>query len=265
MKTPDPKPHKAITYSSYLRVDELLELQTPASREHDEMLFIVIHQTYELWFRQLLHELDYVCGLLRKGDTPRVLHTFKRMLTILKTVVAQVDVLETMTPLEFNSFRDRLGASSGFQSHQFRELEFALGYKRAGILKGHFEGEPGRRRLEARYQAPTLWDAFLHYLSLTYEVSSELLQRNVTQSVEASAELQTLLIEVYRHDPATADVCERLVDFDEGLQEWRYRHVKMVERTIGHKLGTGGSAGVGYLETTLKPLFPDLWEIRSRL
>ena len=257
--------HKAMTYSSYLRVEELLELQTPASGEHDEMLFIVIHQSYELWFKQLLHELDYACDLLRRGDTPRVLHTFKRMLTILKTVVAQVDVLETMTPLEFNSFRDRLGASSGFQSHQFRELEFALGYKRAGILKGRVKDGAGRRGLEARYHAPTLWDAFLHYLSLSYEVPSELLNRDITQSVEPSAELQALLIEIYRFDPATADVCERLVDFDEGLQEWRYRHVKMVERTIGRKPGTGGSAGVGYLETTLKPLFPDLWEIRSRL
>ena len=261
-----PNDHKALTYSSYLRVDELLELQTPESEEHDELLFVIIHQVYELWFKQLLHETDFLAERLRQGDTPRALKTFKRMLTILKTVVAQVDVLETMTPLEFNSFRDRLGTSSGFQSHQFRELEFALGYKRKAIFHSYPEGSLGRERLEARYHAPSLWDAFLTYLKGEgYDVPESLLERDLSETLLPSPELQTILVHIYHHEPRVAEVCERMVDFDEGMQEWRYRHVKMVERTIGHKIGTGGSAGVGYLQTTLKPLFPDLWEIRSKL
>lgn len=263
----DQSRHKALTYSTYLRLDELLSLQTPESDEHDEMLFIVIHQVYELWFKQLLHETDALQTRLYEGDVPRALRSFKRMLTILKTVVAQVDVLETMTPLEFNAFRDRLGSSSGFQSWQFRELEFALGYKRPGVLKHHADGPLELlARLRARYQAPSLWDAFLAFLQgRGYPMPHALLARDVTEPTSASPELQEVLIRIYRSDPATAEVCERLVDLDEGLQEWRYRHVKMVERTIGHKVGTGGSAGADYLRTTLKPLFPDLWEIRSRL
>ncbi|MDQ3461143.1 MAG: tryptophan 2,3-dioxygenase family protein [Deinococcota bacterium] len=257
---------KALTYSSYLRLDALLALQTPESAEHDELLFIVIHQVYELWFKQLLHEIDFLQRLLHGGDTPRVLRTFKRTLTILKTIVAQIDVLETMTPLEFNAFRDRLGASSGFQSQGFRELEFALGHKRAGVFGNYPKGSSERERLEARYHAPTLWDAFLGYLHVRgYAVPPALLGREVSAKIAPSPELQDVLIHIYRGDPATAEVCERLVDLDEGLQEWRYRHVKMVERTIGHKPGTGGSAGADYLRKTVKPLFLDLWEIRSRL
>ena len=260
------KPSRALTYSSYLHVEALLGLQAPESREHDEMLFIVIHQVYELWFHQMLHEMDHLCRLLENGDTPRALQTMKRLLTILKTVVAQVDVLETMTPLEFGSFRDRLGTASGFQSFQFRELEFALGHKRETVMAYHPEGSEGRARLERRYRAPTLWDAFLAYLARRgYPVSEALLERDVTKALEPSPELQATLIGVYRADPETAAVCERLLDLDEGLQEWRYRHVKMVERTIGAKVGTGGSSGAGYLATTLKPAFPDLWEIRSKL
>ena len=256
----------ATTYSSYLHLDELLSLQKPESPgpEHDEMLFIVIHQTYELWFKQLLHELDFLAVRLRAADTPRALGTLRRMLTILKTVVAQVDVLETMTPLEFNSFRDALDTASGFQSAQFRALEFALGYKRRGMLE-HYEG-PLREALEARFEAPTLWDAFLHLLSLNgYEVPLTLLERDVREAVTPSEEVQVILIDIYRHNPDLSRVCERMVDFDEGMQEWRYRHVKMVERTIGAKVGTGGSPGASYLMTTLKPLFPDLWAIRSEL
>jgi tryptophan 2,3-dioxygenase len=266
MPTAQSSPHKALTYSSYLRVEDLLGLQAPESQEHDEMLFIVIHQVYELWFHQMLTEIDYLGRLLREGDTPRALHTMKRLLTILKTVVAQVDVLETMTPLEFGSFRDRLGTASGFQSFQFRELEFALGHKREQVMAHHPAGTEGRERLERRYRAPTLWDAFLAYLARRgYAVPETLLKRDVQAALEPSPDLQDVLIHIYRTDPETAAVCERLLDLDEGLQEWRYRHVKMVERTIGAKVGTGGSSGAGYLATTLKPAFPDLWEIRSKL
>ena len=259
----------SVTYSNYLKLDELLAAQTPVSEgpEHDEMLFIIIHQVYELWFKQILHELDYLQTRFAAQKTFQILHTMRRVLTILKTVVGQIDILETMTPLEFLSFRDRLDSASGFQSYQFRELEFVLGHKRRTILVHYPEGTTARTQLERRYQAPTLWDAFLHYLAAEgCNIPAELLQRDVTQAVAPSPELQAEIIKLYRENPVLVRVCERLVDLDEGIQEWRYRHVKMVERTIGTKQGTGGSSGVGYLQSTLlKPIFPDLWAIRTEL
>jgi tryptophan 2,3-dioxygenase len=257
------------TYGEYLRTEELLALQSPLSEgpEHDEMLFIVIHQVYELWFKQVLHELDYLQCLLDRNDGDRARHTLKRILTILKVMVAQLDILETMTPLEFLSFRDRLESGSGFQSHQFRELEFALGLKHRGALQRYPAGSEARGRLERRLRASTLWDAFLRHLAANgVAVPRGDLERDVTRSVEPSPELRTALVDVYRNRPALADLCERLVDLDEGLQEWRYRHVKMVQRTIGTRRGTGGSTGAEYLMTTLnRPLFPDLWAIRTEL
>jgi len=259
----------SVTYGSYLAVDELLALQRPRSEgpEHDEMLFIVIHQVYELWFKQVLHEVDHVIELLEARDPYRAQHTLKRILTILKVLVAQLDILETMTPLEFQSFRARLEAASGFQSDQFRQLEFVLGSKSKAAIDRFSADTRARLSLEQRYGAPTLWDAFLRYLAREgYQVPEALLSRDVTAKIEASPELQDTLIDLYRKDPKHAEMCERLVDLDEGLQEWRYRHVKMVQRTIGAKVGTGGSAGAHYLATTLMtPIFPDLWEIRSRL
>jgi tryptophan 2,3-dioxygenase len=249
-----------VTYSSYLKLEELLALQQPLSEgpEHDETLFIVIHQVYELWFKQLLHELDYLKVQLAKQDTPRTLETLKRMLTILKVVVAQIDVL---------SFRSRLESGSGFQSFQFRELEFDLGWKSPAALTRYPEGSEARKRLERRMTEPTLWDAFLRYLvGAGYAIPRGLLERDVTQRVESSPALHPILIDIYRTNPMVSTVCERLVDLDEGIQEWRYRHVKMVQRTIGTKMGTGGSSGAEYLATTLsKPIFPDLWEIRTEL
>jgi tryptophan 2,3-dioxygenase len=259
----------AVTYSTYLHVDELLALQRPRSDgpEHDELLFIVIHQVYELWFKEILHETDRVSALLEAGEPHRAQHTLKRILTILKVLVAQLDILETMTPLEFLSFRERLEAASGFQSDQFRQLEFALGRKSKAAIARFAEGSRARRALENRYDRPTLWDAFLRALAREgYEVPTEALSRDVTTSITPSEAVQQVLIQVYRTDPKTSEVCERLVDLDEGIQEWRYRHVKMVERTIGAKMGTGGSSGAAYLRGTIgEPLFPDLWEIRARL
>jgi len=258
-----------LTYSSYLRLDELLDLQRPVSDgpEHDETLFIIIHQVYELWFKEMLHELDHLNRLLEARDTPRALHTLKRVLTVLKVVVAQIDVLETMTPLEFLSFRDRLETGSGFQSFQFRELEFLLGQKEPKALERYPAGSEHRARLEQRLAAPTVWDAFLRYLAAEgYEVPAAHLRRDVVRPIEPSPEMQELLIGVYRSNPTVASVCERLVDLDEGVQEWRYRHVKMVQRTIGTRQGTGGSAGADYLMTTLnRAAFPDLWAIRTDL
>jgi tryptophan 2,3-dioxygenase len=253
------------TYWEYLKLDELLELQQRLGDEHDEMLFIIIHQSYELWFKEMLHEIDYLQTLMEKADVPRVSHTFKRILTVLKMMVAKIDILETMTPLEFLSFRERLESGSGFQSAQFRELEFVLGYKRLSPIDRYPEGSKARARLEKRYAAPALWDSFLHFLARSgFDVPADALKRDVTQTITASPDMQRVLIEVYRRDPSLANLCERMVDLDEGIQEWRYRHVKMVQRTIGTKMGTGDSAGAEYLATTLmKPLFPDLWEIRT--
>jgi tryptophan 2,3-dioxygenase len=260
---------QAVTYGTYLKVDELLALQQPRSEgpEHDEMLFIVIHQVYELWFKEVLHEIDYVKRLLEADEPYRAQHTLKRILTILKVLVAQLDILETMTPLEFQSFRARLEAASGFQSDQFRQLEFVLGRKSHGVVHRFPPESRARQALERRFSEGTVWDAFLRYLSREgYAVPQHLLTRDATAAPEPSLELQDVLIALYRKDTKNSEICERLVDLDEGVQEWRYRHVKMVERTIGTKIGTGGSAGAEYLHGTLQqPLFPDLWQIRSRL
>lgn len=260
------------TYTNYLRLDELLDLQTPASgnggeSEHDEMLFIVIHQVYELWFKQVLHELDLLVRALEGNDRPTAFSTFKRILTIFKTLVAQVDILETMTPVSFNSFRHRLDSASGFQSAQFRQVEFVLGHRTPAALQWMPEGSEERRRLEEILGRRSLYDAFLYNLHLNgHPIPEEVLHRDLSQPLPEDERVQEVLIRIYREDPSGRDLCERMVDLDEGLQEWRYRHVKMVQRTIGTKRGTGGSPGAEYLKTTLfKALFPDLWTIRAEL
>ena len=253
------------TYWEYLKVDELLSLQQPGGDDHDEMLFIIIHQSYELWFKEMLHEIGYFQKLLAASDLPRAFHTMKRILTTLKMLVAKIDILETMTPLEFLAFRERLESGSGFQSAQFRELEFVCGHKRRGLIDNFPAGSRARTALERRFAEPTVWDSFARFLDhCDFPVPAEVLRRDVTKPVVPSAEMQKVLMQVYRSDPSLASLCERMVDLDEGMQEWRYRHVKMVERTIGTKRGTGGSEGAEYLKTTLMhPLFPDLWEIRT--
>lgn len=256
----------ALTYSQYLKVDELLQLQQPLSKdptEHDEMLFIVIHQVYELWFKQILHEMDLLKVSLKKNETAVVMSTFKRILTILKTMVGQIDILETMTPLSFASFRSRLESSSGFQSVQFREFEFILGNKNEKFLEHHKSPEV-LKLLQKRLNETSLYADFFVYLSLNgCEIPETILTRNPRLPTEETVEVQPTLIHIYKTNPVLSSVCERLVDLDEGIQEWRYRHVKMVERTIGFKMGTGGSPGAAYLKTTLfKPIFPDLWNIR---
>ncbi len=259
----------SLTYGEYLKIDELLALQQPRSAEpeHDETLFIVIHQVYELWFKEILHELGWLTAALEENRTPDAMATFKRILTVFKTLVGQIDVLETMTPVSFLSFRDRIENASGFQSLQFRELEFALGHKVPAMMRPYPPGGADRERLEWRLAQPTLWDAFLRHLAANgYAVPASELERDVRQPIVESAEVQAILVHVYRHDPTRREICERMVDLDEGVQEWRYRHVKMVERTIGMRRGTGGSAGARYLQTTLfNPLFPDLWAIRVAL
>lgn len=260
---------KKLTYDTYLRISDLLQLQQPLSKpvEHDETLFIIIHQVYELWFKQMLHEGDHLKQVLARDDQPAACATLKRMLTILKTMVAQIDVLETMTPVSFLSFRSFLESSSGFQSAQFREFEFLLGHKRPAPLKNYAEDSPEHQRLEQRLAEPSIWDAFCGWIAgHGHDVPSEVLERDVREPIEPNQQLQRELIRIYHDFPAERTVCELLVDLDEGIQEWRYRHVKMVERTIGSQQGTGGSAGVAYLrETLFRSLFPDLWAIRSEL
>jgi tryptophan 2,3-dioxygenase len=253
-----------VTYASYLKVPELLALQVerssgPDGPEHDELLFIVVHQVYELWFKSLRHELQGVQLALEEGDTDLALHLLNRVLKILKTLVAQVDVLETMTPLQFLSFRDRLDSASGFESAGFRAVEAMLGRRDASVVEGQPEASTARRIIEEAQADTSVWESFLGYLA----------ERDHPVPADATVpdeRVQEVLIAAYREDADAALVAERLVDVDEGIQEWRYRHVKMVERTIGTRRGTGGSTGVEYLRGTLfRPAFPDLWEIRSRL
>lgn len=257
----------ALTYTSYLAVDELLNLQKPLSEgpEHDELLFIIIHQTYELWFKQLIHEFGEAQRALEANQTHQALGVLGRIRTILKTCVSQVDILETMTPLQFLSFRNYLAASSGFQSAQFRKVEAILG-RRDEKFASHLPPAT-RDEIKELLEKRSLWDSVLLYLSKRdVAIPNEILHRDVRQPYSPNAQVQQSLIKVHREDLEAAMVCERLVDIDEGLQEWRYRHVKMVERTIGNKSGTGGSSGVKYLASTLfNPVFPDLWEIRSSL
>jgi tryptophan 2,3-dioxygenase len=257
----------ALTYSSYLALDEILGAQRPRSEEHDELLFIVIHQVYELWFKQLLHELAYMQMRLERSEGSRALATVRRVLTILKTIVAQIDVLETMTPSQFASFRTRLDSASGFQSGQFRELEAVLGRRDRAMLGAYEEDSDAYRRIAAAMGRRSLYDSFVRYLAgAGYDVPREALERDVTAPVAADPGVQRAILAAYRDDGEAAQMAERLVDVDEGTQEWRYRHVKMVERTIGDKAGTGGSSGAVYLrETLFQPSFPDLWAVRSEL
>lgn len=257
----------ALTYTSYLALDEVLAAQRPRSDEHDELLFIVIHQVYELWFKQLLHELELLQRCLEKGDTPHSVRTLRRVLTILKVVVAQIDVLETMTPRQFTSFRARLDASSGFQSGQFRELEAVLGRRDKRMLAPYAKDSVAYQRIEAALSRPALFDSFLRYLAGSgYDIPADHLNRDVRTQWTEDEDVQRVLVQVYADDSGQSTVADLLVDLDEGMQEWRYRHVKMVERTIGGKSGTGGSAGAAYLRTTLfHAMFPDLWAVRSQL
>lgn len=258
-----------LTYPDYLQLEHLLALQKPRSEpaEHDEMLFIVIHQVYELWFKLVLHELEKIKADFAAGDLFAAIGTFKRVRTVMKTLVGQLDILETMTPMSFASFRDRLDTASGFQSVQFRELEFELGNKRERALDALEPGSAERRRLESRYQGQTVLDAFYRFLAQRgLKVPQDLLSRDVTQPTTPSEPLQAELLAAYKQQPELVILLELMTDFDEGMQEWRYRHVKLAERTIGAKRGTGGSAGVEFLKQSLfKPVFPDLWAIRHQM
>ena len=249
-----------LSYGSYLRLDDLLSAQRPLTGSDDELLFVIIHQVYELWFKQILHETELLQRRLEAGDSPGALHTARRIAKILKTVVGQMDILETMTPQQFASFRPELGSSSGFQSTQFRHIEAVLGRRdfSAAVV------DPALDEIMARRPVFASLLRYLHVLGR--EVPADVLDRDPRQPWWPDEAVNALLARVYAESSTPAEVCEALVDIDEGVQEWRYRHVKMVERIIGAKTGTGGSSGADYLRSTLfRPAFPDLWAIRSRL
>jgi len=255
-----------LTYGKYLQLDKILSAQKVESEgEHDETLFIIIHQVYELWFKQLIHEGNHLITTLKSSDCTGALHTLRRMLKIMKTMVSQVDILETMTPLSFSAFRSYLKSSSGFQSLQFREFEILMGKRPINVLSKLPKVEVDLAGLKQRCEEPSLYDFLLKFLkSKGSDMPTEILERDFSKEYSGNEEVQRRILEVYRKGGELSLICESLVDLDEGVQEWRYRHVKMVERTIGHQKGTGGSAGVEYLKTTLfKPLFPDLWAVRS--
>jgi tryptophan 2,3-dioxygenase len=248
-----------LTYDRYLRLDDLLSCQHLLTDSHDELLFVIIHQAYELWFKQILHEAALLQQRLENGDSAGSLGTARRIAKILKTVVGQFDILETMTPRQFASFRPELGSSSGFQSSQFRHIEAVFGRRdfAVGVIDPVLDAIVGRRPVFA---------SLLRYLQTCgFQVPGEILNRDPRSGWVSNDRAQALLAEVYAGSSDPAEVCEALIDIDEGIQEWRYRHVKMVERIIGAKTGTGGSAGAAYLRGTLfRPAFPDLWEVRSQ-
>ncbi len=261
-----------LTYDRYLKVDDLLSLQVlqSAPPEHDETLFIIIHQVYELWFKQVLHELDKAERSLETGSLVDFLRVLKRVNAIQKILVEQVAVLETMTPTEFNRFRERLNPASGFQSHQFRILEFRLGLKDPSYLK-FFRSAPAHEKdLRAAMARPSLYQRFLEFMNrYGLAVPADALARDPALPWEPHAGVKDVLLNVYREPNQHLEIynaLEALMDLDEGFMLWRYRHVAMVERMIGSRRGTGGSSGVDYLSKTLaKRFFPELWQLRSDL
>jgi len=239
---------RELSYGTYLKVPELLELQNGLSAEHDELLFIVAHQVYELWFKVVLFELEAARDRIDSDDMFFALHYLKRVHVIEKLLVEQIDVLETMSPQDFLAFRSQLAPASGFQSVQFREIEFLSGLKEPKYLARLEATAEEAARLRKRLDDPSLNEAFHH-----------LLQRRGSPT----------LLEVFRDRERHGDLfdlCEALLDHDEAFAHWRARHVLMVERQIGGKTGTGGSSGAEYLRTTLgKRFYPDLWDVRSQL
>ena len=248
-----------LSYNTYLKVPELIRLQETLSdpASHDELLFIVIHQTYELWFKQILHEIDATIKWLDEGRTFRANHSLRAVVGIEKVLVTQIHLLETMAQIGFLEFRDKLNPASGFQSMQFRELEFVSGQKNEKILAAFKDDEFAHKRLSERLAQPGLDDAFWGLLG------------RVGFAVESREDRVQAIVEILTHPEKHADyfiMQDLLVEHDENIALWRYHHVLMVERMLGMKPGTGGSEGVGYLMTTLsKKFFPEIWEARTHL
>ncbi len=248
-----------LSYNAYLKVPELIRLQETLSEpaSHDELLFIIIHQTYELWFKQILHEIDATIKWLNEGRTFRANHSMRAVVGIEKVLVSQIHLLESMAQIGFLEFRDKLNPASGFQSMQFRELEFVSGQKNEKILAAFEHDEFAHKRLSERFEEPGLGDAYWSLLS----------QNGF--SIESHEEKVQAIVEILTHPEKYSDhfiMQDLLVEHDENISLWRYHHVLMVERMLGMKPGTGGSEGVGYLMTTLtKKFFPEIWEARTHL
>jgi tryptophan 2,3-dioxygenase len=252
---------RELSYGTYLKVPELLRLQELLSdpSAHDELLFIVIHQVFELWFKEILFELESIREALFAGETHRARHYLRRVHTIERVLIQQIPVLETMTPQDFLEFRHQLAPASGFQSVQFREIECISGLKEPGLLKRLAESPDERQRLERRLAEPTLWEAFCYLLNENgFPMPAD--------DIQARRESLLKLAWVDRGYTELWALAESLLTHDENIAAWRRRHVLMVERQIGGKTGTGGSTGVEYLKTTLdKRFYPELWDIRSYL
>lgn len=248
-----------LSYNKYLKVPELIGLQQTLSEptSHDELLFIVIHQTYELWFKQILHEIDATIHWLEEKRMFRANHSLKTVAAIGKIVVSQIHILETMAQIGFLEFRDKLNPASGFQSMQFREIEFVSGAKDEHILRAFKSDEFATQKLTERFNAPSLADAFWNLLR-----AKDFAAETHDEKVEA-------IVEILTHPEKYSDLFimqDLLIDHDENIALWRSHHVLMVERMLGMKPGTGGSEGVGYLQKTLsKKFFPELWEARTHL
>jgi tryptophan 2,3-dioxygenase len=260
-----------LTYGGYLKIKELTALQQLHSdpRHHDETLFIIIHQVYELWFKQLLHEIDAVIERLDRDEPLSAHRLLRRCIEIQRVLVSQVAVLETMTPTDFLAFRDHLMPASGFQSAQFRELEFVSGLKEPRFLANYQPGTDEYLRLRARLEKPSLADAFYGMLNRRgFKVTADKAEDDASQDDQPSLRTRELM-RVYEQSDRYYDLyllVESLVDYDETFALWRLHHIKMVERMIGSKTGTGGSEGAAYLRKTVnRQFFPDLWELRSYL
>jgi len=269
MKYGDSSP---LSYNKYLRVPDLIGLQECLSdpAHHDELLFITVHQAYELWFKQILHEIDAAIRFMGDDRLPAATRAVSRVCEIEKLLVTQIHILETMTPISFLAFRDELNPASGFQSMQFREIEFSSGLKDAGILREFQDDEFAFPRLSKRFSEPSLHHSFFAALNRrgfdspidTEETDEESRKRNYGHRTRAVLEILTHF-EIRHEEFALA---EALISHDELFSLWRSHHIKMVERMVGAKRGTGGSEGVGYLRTTLeKKFFPELWEARTYL
>lgn len=260
------------TYGNYLKVHDLLDLQEPLTKpeEHDELLFIIIHQSYELWFKQVIHELTACCRFLEKGELMRVMAGLKRVDAIQKVIIHKVDILETMTPDDFARFRGKLNPASGFQSYQFRVFEFLMGLKGQDYAQFHKHDPKSLRALEDAFNKPSLYDFFLRFLHQRgYQIPESILMREVSKPHQEEEKLTDIFEDIYRNPYQNSDIylaLEALLDVDEQFLLWRYRHKSMVERMIGTMMGTGGSSGSKYLATTMtKRCFPEIWAVRNRL
>jgi tryptophan 2,3-dioxygenase len=261
-----------LTYAGYLRLDQLLAAQQPLSQpvHHDEMLFIVQHQTSELWMKLMIHELSGAMGHLRADQLSPCFKILARVKQIQMQLFNQWAVLETLTPTEYLQFRSVLGNASGFQSAQYRTIEFLLGNKHAGSIEAHRHAPPTYAALKAVLEAPSLYDEFLAYLARHgFAIPADLVKRDFSQPHQRDARLLPAFKEIYENPHqhwAAYEMCEKLVDVEEYFQLWRFRHMKTVERIIGFRRGTGGSSGVGFLQKALElTFFPELLDVRTEL